>query len=160
MSQITKMYKSFFGLKEATNLPNTPEGYQELQSAAEEYAETLKGLEDTMKGMTEEELAEAELTNHMNDYRGGVVYVLTDPSQADVVAQNIKRWTAKKGFTAIKHKKSADGSKGYFYFRLGPDPGTEAQKIQGYFAQLPLLKHFKFKVLGERPVQKKPRPNI
>ena len=110
--------------------------------------------------ITEEELDEAELTNHMNDYRGGVVYVLTDPSQADVVAQNIKRWTAKKGFTAIKHKKSADGSKGYFYFRLGPDPGTEAQKIQGYFAQLPLLKHFKFKVLGEKPVQKKPRPNI
>lgn len=158
MSKITKMYKSFFGLKEATAKDQALYN-AELQKTVD-LSKELKDTMDTMDTMTEEELAEAELTNHMNDYRGGVVYVLTDPSQADVVAQNIKRWTAKKGFTAIKHKKSADGSKGYFYFRLGPDPGTEAQKIQGYFAQLPLLKHFKFKVLGEKPVQKKPRPNI
>ena len=37
-------------------------------------------------------------------------------------------------------------------------PGTEAQKIQGYFSQLPELKHFRFYVRGEQPATQPTRP--
>lgn len=148
------MYKSFFGLKEAKiNIsadqlkdPNV----QNLMNQSDSDSEI---------NITEEDLAEADLTNQINDYRGGVVYTVIDPTQASIIAKTIRRWTAKKGFTMIKHEKSPRGTKGYFYFRLGTDPGTEAQRIQGYFAQLPGIKHFEFRVLdSEAPVKK--RPNI
>ena len=52
--------------------------------------------------------------------------------------------------TIISHQKSASGLTGYFYFRLGEDPGTESQKIQGYFAQLPELSKFAFQAPRSR----------
>jgi len=106
----------------------------------------------------EEELQEAQLVNNITDYQGGVQYILRDPAQAEQVAETIKQWTTKKGFTIVKHTKSKTGKLGYFYFRLGQDPGTEAQKIQGYFSQLPELKHFRFNVVNQQPPQPTRRP--
>ena len=64
----------------------------------------------------------------------------------------------KKGFTIIKHEKSTSGRTGYFYFRIGEDPGSESQKIQGYFAQLPELVKFAFKApRSKQPKQMKRR---
>ena len=46
----------------------------------------------------------------------------------------------------IKKTLSPSGKIGYFYFRLGQDPALESQKLQGYLAQKPELKHFRFNV--------------
>ena len=72
------------------------------------------------------------------------------------VAKEIQRWTTKKGFTIIKHEKSKSGRTGYFYFRVGEDPGTESQKIQGYFAQLPELSKFAFKAPRSNNPRRRP----
>ena len=56
---------------------------------------------------------------------------------------------------------------GFFYFRLGEDPGKESQRIQGFISQLPEVEKFKFTTLKQpspteapveapRPVQKNP----
>ena len=150
MSKFKKMYREWFGLKEQTGLP-TPD-VDNLEQAAD-AAERLK---DALT--TEGELDEAQLVNNITDYQGGVQYILRDPAQAQQVAEDIKQWTAKKGFTTIKHTKSKTGKMGYFYFRLGQDPGTEAQKIQGYFSQLPELKHFRFNVVNQQPQLPAKRP--
>lgn len=151
MSKFKKMYREWFGLKEQKDLP-TPDDVANLKLAADE-AERLKAALTT-----EGELDEAQLVNNITDYQGGVQYILRDPAQAQRVAEDIKQWTAKKGFTTIKHTKSKTGKMGYFYFRLGQDPGTEAQKIQGYFSQLPELKHFRFNVVNQQPQLPAKRP--
>ena len=141
MSKFKNMYKEFFGLKEQTNskIPNPKE--------IEDATNAIKDLGDAMKdaGLAEAELEEAQLVNNLSDYNGHVIYQLRDPREANAVAKDIQRWTTKKGFTIISHEKSKSGRTGYFYFRLGEDPGTESQKIQGYFAQLPELLKFAFK---------------
>tara|TARA_R110000824_G_scaffold105479_2_gene249663 strand:- start:354 stop:788 length:435 start_codon:yes stop_codon:yes gene_type:complete len=129
------MYKEFFGLKEQQNIPKISD---EDVKNAEDFAAALEPL-------TETELEEAQLVNNLSDYNGHVIYQLRDPQEANPVAKEIQRWTTKKGFTIISHEKSKSGRTGYFYFRLGEDPGTESQKIQGYFAQLPELLKFAFK---------------
>jgi len=96
------------------------------------------------------DIEEAQLINNLIDYRGGVEYIVRDPAEANNVAQEIKQWTERKGFTIIKHSISRSGKIGYFYFRLGDDPGDESQKIQGYFAQKPELKHFRFNVKSKK----------
>ena len=70
--------------------------------------------------------------------------------------KEIQRWTTKKGFTIIAHKKSKSGRTGYFYFRVGEDPGSESQKIQGYFAQLPELNKFAFKAPRSKAPRRRP----
>ncbi len=102
-----------------------------------------------------QDIEEAQLINNLKDYRGGVEYIINDPAQSQAVAAEIRQWTERKGFTIIKHTISKSGKIGYFYFRLGDDPGEESQKIQGYFAQKPELKHFRFNVKS-----KKPKPGI
>jgi len=97
-----------------------------------------------------QDIEEAQLINNLKDYRGGVEYIIRDPAQAAAVAQEIKDWTIRKGFTIIKHSISRSGKIGYFYFRLGDDPGDESQRIQGYFAQKPELKHFRFNVKSKK----------
>jgi len=92
------------------------------------------------------DIDEAQLINNLSDYRGGVEYIVNDPAEAQSVAEEIRQWTTRKGFTIIKHSISKSGKIGYFYFRLGDDPGDESQKIQGYFSQKPELKHFRFNV--------------
>jgi len=97
------------------------------------------------------DIEEAQLINNLIDYRGGVEYIVRDPAEATAVAQEIKQWTERKGFTIIKHTISKTGKIGYFYFRLGEDPALESQKIQGYLAQKPELKHFRFNVKSKKP---------
>jgi hypothetical protein len=141
MSKFKNIYKEFFGLKEQSDskIPNPEE--------IEASTDAIKDLGNAMKnaGLTETELEEAQLVNNLSDYNGHVMYQLRDPQEANPVAKEIQRWTTKKGFTIISHEKSKSGHTGYFYFRLGEDPGTESQKIQGYFAQLPELLKFAFK---------------
>ena len=98
-----------------------------------------------------QDIEEAQLINNLTDYRGGVEYIVRDTADSMNVAQEIKQWTERKGFTIIKHTISKSGKIGYFYFRLGEDPALESQKIQGYFAQKPELKHFRFNVRTSKP---------
>ncbi len=99
---------------------------------------------------TETELDEAELVNHMYDYKGGVEYILRDPSQAQEVAESITRWTERKGFTIITQHVSRSGKVGYFHFRLGPDPERDAQRIQGYFSSKIEIAKYRFRVRETR----------
>ena len=144
MSKFKNMYKEFFGLKEQQNIPKISD---EDVKNAEDFAAALEPL-------TETELEEAQLVNNLSDYNGHVMYQLRDPQEANPVAKEIQRWTTKKGFTIISHEKSKSGRTGYFYFRLGEDPGTESQKIQGYFAQLPELLKFAFKAPKSKESEK------
>lgn len=165
MNVFKKLYKDFFGLKEQTNaasktkvtVPGTdPKQLDQLKAFNQELTKT----KDLLK-MGEEEIDEARLVNNITDYRGGVEYVLRDASDAQMVQQEIEEWTAKKGFTIISKKISKTGRVGYFYFRLGQDPALESQKIQGYLAQKPEIKHFRFNVRQQAaPVEKRPQGNI
>jgi len=141
MSKFKNMYKEFFGLKEQSDskIPNP----KDIEASTKAIGDLSKAMKDA--GLTETELEEAQLVNNLSDYNGHVMYQLRDPQEANPVAKEIQRWTTKKGFTIISHEKSKSGHTGYFYFRLGEDPGTESQKIQGYFAQLPELLKFAFK---------------
>lgn len=163
MNKFKQLYKSFFKLdeqsiikKQGRVVPGTdPKDVDNLKK----YNQELQKTQTLMKGMTEEaEIEEAKLINHLTDYKGGVEYVLRDPQQAQAVAEEIRQWSEKKGFNIIKTKISKNGKVGYFYFRLGQDPALESQKIQGYIAQKPEVKHFRFNVRGqqEAPVQSEP----
>jgi hypothetical protein len=106
------------------------------------------------KAIKEIDIDEAQLVNNITDYKGGIEYVLRDPAAAELVAQEIQEWSEKKGFTVIKKMISPNKKIGYFYFRLGQDPALESQKIQGYLAQKPELKHFRFNVRNSKPSRK------
>ncbi len=143
MSKFKNIYKEFFGLKEQAVkfTADDAENAEKVASAVSDIANDLKTLNANNNPL----LDEAQLVNNLTDYAGHVIYQLRDPQEANAVAKDIQRWTTKKGFTIISHEKSKSGRTGYFYFRLGEDPGTESQKIQGYFAQLPELLKFAFK---------------
>jgi hypothetical protein len=163
MNKFKKLYKDFFGLQEQASKPgNIPKILTKAEieksiPAIEKYGDAMKkaGLID------EEEIDEAKLINHLTDYKGGVEYVLRDPQQAQAVAEEIRQWSEKKGFNIIKTKISKNGKVGYFHFRLGQDPALESQKIQGYIAQKPEVKHFRFNVRGQQaaPAQTEPVAN-
>jgi hypothetical protein len=123
MSNIRKLYKQFFG-------------YRLNEST-----------------LNQKEIDEAQLVNNLTDYRGGIEYVVRDPQTAQSVLDEIRQWSEKKGFTIIKSMISKTGRIGYIYYRLGEDPALESQKLQGYLAQKPELKHFRFHVRGEQPTQ-------
>ena len=149
MNTFKRLYKEFFGLNEQTTTQSSTSGLSvapEKLNDPNVQAQIKKGIKVRVEG----DLDEAQLVNHITDYRGGVEYVLRDPSQAKDVAAQIQEWTAKKGFTVVKHTISKTGKVGYFYFRLGEDPEKDAQRIQGYFAQRLELSAFKFKVRGEQ----------
>ena len=150
MSKFKKMYRDFFALKEAMSAEDSEIVKNNMEKIAID-AERFKAA------MTEEELIdEAQLVNNLTDYAGHVIYQLRDPQEAMAVAKEIQRWTTKKGFTIIKHEKSKSGRTGYFYFRIGEDPGSESQKIQGYFAQLPELSKFAFKAPRSNDPRRRP----
>jgi hypothetical protein len=150
MSKFKKMYKDFFGLNEAMSAEDSEIVKTNMEKIATD-AERFKAA------MTSEELIdEAQLVNNLTDYAGHVIYQLRDPQEAMAVAKEIQRWTTKKGFTIIKHEKSKSGRTGYFYFRVGEDPGSESQKIQGYFAQLPELNKFAFKAPRSNNPRRRP----
>ena len=143
MSKFKKMYKDFFSLKEQAVkfTADDAENAEKVASAVSDMADDL----GTLNANNDPLLDEAQLVNNLTDYAGHVIYQLRDPQESMAVAKEIQRWTTKKGFTIIKHEKSKSGRTGYFYFRVGEDPGSESQKIQGYFAQLPELSKFAFK---------------
>tara|TARA_R110000803_G_scaffold90259_1_gene157588 strand:- start:548 stop:1042 length:495 start_codon:yes stop_codon:yes gene_type:complete len=149
MSKVKKLYRDFFGLKEAINVKK-----DDLQDP--EIQKLVNDPNAIVNVTTEELIDEAQLVNNLKDYNGHVIYQLRDSQEALPVAKEIQQWTTKKGFTIIAHKKSKTGRTGYFYFRIGEDPGTESQKIQGYFSQLPELTKFAFK----KPGQQQPTPDM
>jgi len=154
MSKFKKMYKDFFSLKEQTETPDT-----KIPNVTDDQLDNLKSAADIMKSLNANNdplLDEAQLVNNLTDYAGHVIYQLRDPQEAMAVAKEIQRWTTKKGFTIIKHEKSKSGRTGYFYFRVGEDPGSESQKIQGYFAQLPELSKFAFKAPRSNNPRRRP----
>ena len=120
---------------------------------AEELAK--KGINVSL---SEDELAEAQLVNNLTDYRGGIEYVVRDPQTARSVMDEIQQWSTKKGFNIIKSTLSKTGRIGYIYYRLGQDPALESQKLQGYLAQKPELKHFRFNVRGEQQTSRPTQP--
>ena len=157
MNVFKKLYKDFFGIKEQT-VPNIKFTDDDV-NRAKEMETAIKGITSALK--MESEIDEARLVNNITDYRGGVEYVLRDPSAAANVAQEIEDWTTKKGFTVVSKKISKSGRVGYFYFRLGQDPALESQKIQGYLAQKPEIKHFRFNVRQQAaPQVKRPQGKI
>lgn len=153
MSKLKKMYREFFGLREQSE-PSSPVDPKQTRDAAAAVGELNAAYQELQKTIGESELDEAQLVNNLTDYRGGVEYVLRDPATATQTAQEIQEWAERKGFTIIKKSISASGKIGYFYFRLGQDPALESQKLQGYLAQKPELKHFRFNVKN----QTKPQP--
>ncbi len=122
---------------------------QKMAAAAQQVKQALTN---------EAELDEAELVNHMYDYKGGVEYILRDPSQAQEVAESITRWTERKGFTIISQHVSRSGKVGYFHFRLGPDPERDAQRIQGYFSSKIEIAKYRFRVREARQ-RRRPQRN-
>jgi hypothetical protein len=140
MSKIVNMYKSFFGIAEQTDKP----GAIKLPKTS-----TPQDIKKYTDDGFDVELEEAQLVNHITDYKGGVQYMLRDAAMANNVAQEIRDFAAKKKIYIIRHTKSRDGRFGYFHFRLGLDPAKESQQLQGYLSQKPEIKHFRFKLLGQ-----------
>lgn len=157
MNSLKKLYRDFFGLNEAAGKIETDDPKQ-----AEEMAKKGMDVKLVKPGMTTEDLEptapedidEAQLVNHITDYKGGIEYVVRDPATAELVSQEISEWAQKKGFTIIKKTISPTKKVGYFYFRLGNDPALESQKLQGYLSQKPELKHFRFNVRNSKPQRK------
>ena len=156
MNTFKKLYRDFFGLSEAKVTVDTknPAAIKAAQEMAKNDPETELHFEEANA-----ELDEAQLINKITDYRGGVEYVLRDPSTAKQVSAEIRQWSEKKGFVVLKQKISGNGMVGYFYFKLGQDPASESQKIQGYIAQMPEIKHFRFNVRRrKKPAKQKIDP--
>jgi hypothetical protein len=150
MNKLKKIYRDFFGLSEQATKQHsmfsvTDKDVQNMQKMASAAQQVKKAL-----GEEEEMVDEAQLVNNITDYRGGVEYVLRDPAMAQQVATEIQEWAEKKGFTVVSKNVSKSGKIGYFYFRLGQDPARESQRIQGYIAQKPEVKHFRFNVRGQQ----------
>ena len=141
MDKISKTYKQYFRIAEQTNPVSTGTISVKDPKKAEELAK--KGLNVSL---TETDLDEAELLNRISDYKGGVEYVVMDPTIAQQVQEEIEQFARKKGIKIIKKSISSTGKVGYFLFRLGEFPAKESQKIQGYISQMPQVKHFRFNV--------------
>jgi hypothetical protein len=148
MNTFKRLYKEFFGLNEQT------------EKGSISVKDPKKAADFAKQGLDVNLVDEAQLVNHITDYRGGVEYVLRDPSQAKDVAAQIQEWTTKKGFTVVKYTISKTGKVGYFYFRLGEDPEREAQRIQGYFSSKLEIKFFRFRVKEEQAKPKMQQPEI
>lgn len=167
MNALKKLYRDFFGLTEQTKTKQNPNDIEIAAGAVKDPA-VFKAAQDQAKKSggniritaNEAEIDEAQLINNITDYRGGVEYVLRDPSESESVANEIREWATNKGFTVINHEISPSGKIGYFYFRLGDDPARESQRIQGYIAQKPEIKHFRFNVKQQKKSKRKIQTNI
>jgi len=142
MNKIKKLYKEFFGIREQTEKGSITIPKKDLALAADLAADGA----DIIVG-------EAQLINKITDYQGGVEWVITDPTLAKHVMVDISTWAKKKGFTIITRKITKQGKIGYIYFRLGEDPAKESHRIQGYVAQMPEIKYFRFKVRNQPPAR-------
>jgi len=148
MNTLKTLYREFFGIRESLDAVGYEDNDLNNNGVKNDPSDRyLKNRRTKIKqAISSKEVDEARLINNITDYRGGVEYVLRDPAEAQSVANEIKEWSQKKGFTIIKHTISPSGKVGYFYFRLGEDPARESQRIQGYIAQKPEIKHFRFNV--------------
>jgi hypothetical protein len=173
MNKLKKLYRDFFGLTEQSTPGKGAVKMSKATNPAEIKKMTDQGLDVKLenekprrwqdndgdgKWYEDEDVNEAQLVNNITDYRGGVEYVLRDPAEAKAVAQEIREWAERKGFTVVKHTISPTGKVGYFYSRLGQDPGRESQRIQGYIAQKPEIKHFRFNVRGDKKIAQRTTP--
>jgi len=162
MNNIKKLYKEFFGYRLNEAMEDTSVDPKEIDAANKGFDQLLPKVKELKALMGETEIDEAQLVNNLTDYRGGIEYVVRDPQTAQSVLDEIRQWSEKKGFTIIKSMLSKTGRIGYIYYRLGEDPALESQKLQGYLAQKPELKHFRFHVRGEqqssRPTTPTPTP--
>ena len=158
MGKISKLYKQFFGIVEQATTNKT--GAVKMPKTTNP-AEIKKMTDNGVNVQLEGELDEAELLNHISDYKGGVEYVVFDPTIAQQVQEEIEQFARKKGIKIIKKDLSRSGKIGYFLFRLGEFPAKESQKIQGYISQMPQVKHFRFNVRNREtdivPVKKETR---
>lgn len=155
MGKISKLYKQFFGIVEQA----TPDKTGAVKMSKTSNPADIKKMTDNgVNVQLEGELDEAELLNHISDYKGGVEYVVFDPTIAQQVQEEIEQFARKKGIKIIKKDLSGSGKIGYFLFRLGEFPAKESQKIQGYISQMPQVKHFRFNVRNQEtdivPVKK------
>ena len=155
MGKISKLYKQFFGIVEQA-IPDKTGAVK--MSKTSNPADIKKMTDNGVNVQLEGELDEAELLNHISDYKGGVEYVVFDPTIAQQVQEEIEQFARKKGIKIIKKDISGSGKIGYFLFRLGEFPAKESQKIQGYISQMPQVKHFRFNVRNQEtdivPVKK------
>lgn len=152
MNTFRKLYKDFFGLREAKiNIPVSKMKELDPKIFKDPNAE-ITVTEKTKST----DLDEAQLINSITDYNGGVEYVLRNPAEAKQVSAEIRDWAEKKGFVILKQKISGNGKVGYFYFKLGQDVALESQRIQGYIAQKPEIKHFRFNVRGQKKIERRP----
>ena len=156
MNKLNKLYREFFGLTEADTKTSMFSVSGEDVANMEKMAAAALKVKSAL-GENEQIVDEAQLINHMTDYKGGVEYVLRDPAEAQSVSDEIRQWAEKKGFTVVKQTTSPSGKVGYFYFRLGQDPALESQKIQGYIAQKPEVKHFRFNIKGQKQAPAEPQ---
>jgi hypothetical protein len=143
MSKFKKIYHEWFGLRENDLSQSIKDADNEINPLTDKLKQVTNAAQEA--GLLEIDLDEAQLVNNITDYQGHVMYRLRDPQEAKMVAKDIMQWTKKKGFTIIKHDRSRTGLTGYFYFRIGEDLGTESQKIQGYFSQMPEIEKFIFR---------------
>lgn len=167
MGKISKLYKQFFGLHEQSTVkvdPGKDVVLSPIDAKDPKKVQAAQNILKTTKGrihIEEGELDEAELLNHISDYKGGVEYVVFDPTIAQQVQEEIEQFARKKGIKIIKKDLSRSGKIGYFLFRLGEFPAKESQKIQGYISQMPQVKHFRFNVRNQEtdivPVKKETR---
>ena len=152
MNKLKQIYKDFFGLREAkisVDSKNPDAIEAAIQTAKSDPTAELKFEEKDL-------VDEAQLLNKITDYKGGVEYVVRNPAEAKQVSAEIRDWAEKKGFVVLKQKISGNGKVGYFYFKLGQDAALESQRIQGYIAQKPEIKHFRFNVRGQKKLKKRP----
>lgn len=145
MNKLKKLYKEFFGLTEQT------------ETGSISVKDPKKAEELAKKGINVKLVDEARLDNHITEYRGGVEMVMNDPAMSKQTLMDIIQWAEKKGFTVVTKKLSRTGKSAYVYFRLGENPGKEAQRIQGYVSQSPGVKHFRFNVRGEQAKPQQPQ---
>lgn len=135
--------------EENMNNTDVPDS-KNLKLASTELDAVTSKVKELSSMMNEYEIDEAQLVNNLTDYRGGIEYVVRDPQTAQSVLDEIRQWSEKKGFTIIKYMLSKTGRIGYIYYRLGADPALESQKLQGYLAQKPELKHFRFHIRADQ----------
>ena len=145
MNKLKQLYRDYFGLTEQAT-----KGSISVNDPAKAVELVKKGLDVKLVDVVDE----ARLDNRITEYQGGVEMVMIDPALAKQTLMDILQWTKKKGFVVVTKKLSGTGKSAYIYFRLGENPGKEAQRIQGYISQLPNIKHFRFKVRNQNEYKK------
>ena len=82
-------------------------------------------------------MKEQELVNNMSDYEGRVLVQLTNKKHAPAVVVKLKKYAKRKKIEMLKVSvASKSPARLQFVFRMGIDPGSEAQAIQGKLSSM------------------------